>query len=103
MTRSSTRLAMVAALQTLSARERAAVVLHDVVKLTSAEVAETLETTPAAINSALQRARARLADGGAARGRGGRADGTAVPGGARRLRRGVREGRHCRAGKAFPS
>ena len=40
MTRSSTRLAMVAALQTLSARERAALVLHDVAKLTSAEVAE---------------------------------------------------------------
>jgi RNA polymerase sigma-70 factor, ECF subfamily len=60
--RSSTRLAMVAALQTLSARERAAVVLHDVVRLTSAEVADALETTPAAVNSSLQRARARLAE-----------------------------------------
>ena len=60
--RSSTRLAMVAALQTLSARERAAVILHDVVKLTSAEVAASLETTPAAVNSALQRARGRLAE-----------------------------------------
>jgi RNA polymerase sigma-70 factor (ECF subfamily) len=60
--RSSTRLAMVAALQTLSARERAAVVLHDVVRLTSAEVAEALDTTSAAVNSSLQRARGRLAD-----------------------------------------
>jgi RNA polymerase sigma-70 factor (ECF subfamily) len=60
--RSGTRLAMVAALQTLSARERAAVILHDVVKLTSAEVAEALDTTTAAVNSALQRARGRLAE-----------------------------------------
>jgi RNA polymerase sigma-70 factor (ECF subfamily) len=64
MDRSSTRLAMVAALQTLSARERACVVLHDVVKLTSAEVAEALDTTTAAVNSALQRARGRLAEAG---------------------------------------
>jgi RNA polymerase sigma-70 factor (ECF subfamily) len=60
--RSGTRLAMVAALQTLSARERAAVILHDAVKLSSAEVAEAIDSTPAAVNSALQRARARLAD-----------------------------------------
>jgi len=59
--KTSTRLAMLAALQTLSARERAAVVLHDVVRLTAAEVAESLDTTPAAVNSALQRARGRLA------------------------------------------
>jgi RNA polymerase sigma-70 factor (ECF subfamily) len=60
--RSGTRLAMIAALQTLSAKERAAVILHDVVKLSSAEVAAALETTPAAVNSALQRARGRLAE-----------------------------------------
>jgi RNA polymerase sigma-70 factor (ECF subfamily) len=60
--RSGTRLAMVAALQSLSARERAAVILHDAVKLTSAEVATAIDSTPAAVNSALQRARARLAE-----------------------------------------
>ncbi len=60
MARSSTRLAMVAALQTLSARERAAVILHDVVRLTSAEVAAALDSTPAAVNSSLQRARTRI-------------------------------------------
>jgi RNA polymerase sigma-70 factor (ECF subfamily) len=59
--RSGTRLAMVAALQTLSARERAAVILHDAVKLSSAEVATAIDSTPAAVNSALQRARARWA------------------------------------------
>jgi len=59
---SVTRLAMVAALQRLSARERAAVILHDVVALTSAEVADSLGTTQAAVNSALQRARSRLTE-----------------------------------------
>ncbi len=59
--RSGTRLAMVAALQSLTAKERAAVILHDAVKLSSAEVAAAIDSTPAAVNSALQRARARLA------------------------------------------
>ncbi|MCB9676304.1 MAG: RNA polymerase subunit sigma-70 [Alphaproteobacteria bacterium] len=53
-------LALVTLLQELPARQRAAVLLADVFDWTAAEVAETLEWTPAGVNSALQRARARL-------------------------------------------
>lgn len=60
--RRSIRLAFVTALQLLSARERAALLLADVVGFSAAETAEALALTTAAVNSALQRARARLAD-----------------------------------------
>ncbi len=60
--RSSLRLAFAAALQHLSARQRGALILRDVLSFSASETAEILGTTVVSVNSSLQRARGRMKD-----------------------------------------
>jgi RNA polymerase sigma-70 factor (ECF subfamily) len=62
--RAGLRLALIAALQLLPARQRAALVLREVLQLPAADVAEALDSSVASVNSSLQRARSTLRDAG---------------------------------------
>ncbi len=64
--RASLRLALIAALQYLPARQRAVLILRDVLQWRAAEVADLLGTTTTAVNGLLLRARARIAQAGLA-------------------------------------
>ncbi|MFE9328744.1 RNA polymerase subunit sigma-70 [Nocardia sp. NPDC052278] len=60
ISKETTELVFIAAIQHLPPRQRAALILRDVLEWSTKETAKSLDTTPAAINSALQRARETL-------------------------------------------
>jgi RNA polymerase sigma-70 factor, ECF subfamily len=66
VSRAGLRLALIAALQYLPARQRAVLILRDVLQWRASEVADLLGTTPTAVNGLLLRARARIEQAGLA-------------------------------------
>ena len=94
--RQGTRLALIAALQYLPARQRAVLILRDVLRWRAAEVADLLGTTTIAVNRMLQRARTRLGAGSPRRGPDARACRPGRPCPARQVRSGVPERRRHR-------